>query len=121
MMGWVADRRSLQAAFILPVIAMAISSAILFAGMKYAPRYASARPHRGRDHLGWMSITLWIAGIASGAGVALAHRRRGVWHAPRRGYRATGMGSQPSVPGHEPRALVSSYPLGMKKDTFAKR
>jgi hypothetical protein len=37
MMGWVADRRSLQAAFILPVIAMAISSAILFAGMKYAP------------------------------------------------------------------------------------
>jgi len=37
MMGWVADHRSLQAAFILPVIAMAISSAILFAGMKYAP------------------------------------------------------------------------------------
>ena len=37
MMGWVADRRSLQAAFILPVIAMAISSAILFYGMKFAP------------------------------------------------------------------------------------
>ena len=37
MMGWVADHRSLQAAFILPVIAMGISSAILFAGMKYAP------------------------------------------------------------------------------------
>jgi MFS family permease len=37
MMGWVADHRSLQAAFILPVIAMALSSAILFYGMKYAP------------------------------------------------------------------------------------
>jgi MFS family permease len=37
MMGWVADRRSLQAAFVLPVIAMAISSAILFYGMKFAP------------------------------------------------------------------------------------
>ena len=37
MMGWVADHRSLQAAFILPVIAMGISSAILFAGMKHAP------------------------------------------------------------------------------------
>ena len=37
MMGWVADRRSLQSAFILPVIAMAISSAILFYGMRFAP------------------------------------------------------------------------------------
>jgi MFS transporter, Spinster family, sphingosine-1-phosphate transporter len=37
MMGWVADKRSMQAAFILPVIAMAISSAILFYGMKFAP------------------------------------------------------------------------------------
>jgi MFS family permease len=37
MMGWVADHKSLQMAFVLPVIAMAISSAILFAGMKYAP------------------------------------------------------------------------------------
>jgi len=37
MMGWVADKRSLQAAFILPVIAMLISSAILFYGMKFAP------------------------------------------------------------------------------------
>jgi MFS transporter, Spinster family, sphingosine-1-phosphate transporter len=40
MMGWVADRRSLQAAFILPVIAMGISSAILFYGMKFAPPVA---------------------------------------------------------------------------------
>jgi predicted MFS family arabinose efflux permease len=40
MMGWVADKRSLQAAFILPVIAMGISSAILFYGMKFAPPVA---------------------------------------------------------------------------------
>src|SRR5208282_5281062 len=38
MMGWVADKRSLQAAFILPVIAMVVSSAILFYGMKFAPQ-----------------------------------------------------------------------------------
>ena len=37
MMGWVADRHSLQAAFVLPVIAMVISSAILFYGMRFAP------------------------------------------------------------------------------------
>jgi MFS transporter, Spinster family, sphingosine-1-phosphate transporter len=37
MMGWVADQRSLQAAFVLPIIAMGISSAILFYGMKFAP------------------------------------------------------------------------------------
>lgn len=40
MMGWVADQRSLQAAFILPVIAMGVSSAILFYGMKFAPQVA---------------------------------------------------------------------------------
>jgi MFS family permease len=40
MMGWVADKRSLQAAFVLPVIAMGISSAILFYGMKFAPQVA---------------------------------------------------------------------------------
>jgi sugar phosphate permease len=37
LMGYVADRHSLQAAFILPVVAMAISSAILFYGMRFAP------------------------------------------------------------------------------------
>ncbi len=41
MMGWVADKRSLQAAFILPVIAMGVSSAILFYGMRFAPAVAS--------------------------------------------------------------------------------
>jgi MFS family permease len=40
MMGWVADKHSLQSAFILPVIAMGISSAILFYGMKFAPPVA---------------------------------------------------------------------------------
>lgn len=37
MMGWVADRHSLQAAFVLPVIAMVLSSVILFYGMRFAP------------------------------------------------------------------------------------
>jgi len=40
LMGFVADRRSLQAAFILPVIAMAISSIVLFYGMRFAPAVA---------------------------------------------------------------------------------
>ena len=38
LMGYVADHHSLQAAFILPVIAMAVSSVILFYGMRFAPR-----------------------------------------------------------------------------------
>jgi MFS family permease len=37
MMGWVADRHSLQAAFVLPVIAMGLSATILFFGMRHAP------------------------------------------------------------------------------------
>jgi multidrug resistance protein len=37
MMGWVADKHSLQTAFILPVIAMAISAAVLFLGVRFAP------------------------------------------------------------------------------------
>jgi hypothetical protein len=41
MMGWVADRHSLQTAFILPVIAMAVSSAILFYGTRFAPAAAT--------------------------------------------------------------------------------
>ena len=42
MMGWVADQKSLQVAFILPVIAMGISSAILFYGMRFAPAVGAA-------------------------------------------------------------------------------
>jgi MFS family permease len=37
MMGWVADHHSLQSAFVLPVVAMVLSSAILFYGMQFAP------------------------------------------------------------------------------------
>ena len=51
MMGAVADYRSLQAAFILPVIAMAISSAILFYGMRFAPVQAS-EPEPSGVHAG---------------------------------------------------------------------
>ena len=52
MMGWMADRRSLQAAFILPVIAMGISSAILFYGMRFAPPMRSRRrARRSREDL----------------------------------------------------------------------
>jgi MFS family permease len=36
LMGIVADRHSLQAAFVLPVIAMVVSSVILFYGMRFA-------------------------------------------------------------------------------------
>jgi len=43
MMGWVADRKSLQAAFVLPVIAMGVSAAILFYGMKFAPQVAASQ------------------------------------------------------------------------------
>jgi MFS transporter, Spinster family, sphingosine-1-phosphate transporter len=54
MMGWVADRRSLQAAFVLPIIAMVISSAILFYGMKFAPAVSTdaARAGAGKTHTG---------------------------------------------------------------------
>jgi len=44
MMGWVADRRSLQTSFVLPIIAMGISSAILFYGMRFAPAVAVDGP-----------------------------------------------------------------------------
>jgi len=37
LMGYVADKKTLEMAFILPVIAMVVSSAILFYGMKFAP------------------------------------------------------------------------------------
>jgi hypothetical protein len=47
MMGWVADWRSLQSAFVLPVIAMIVSSAILFYGMQFAPAV-----HFGRAAVG---------------------------------------------------------------------
>ena len=48
MMGWVADKRSLQTAFILPVIAMGVSAAILFYGIKFAP--VVERTHASASH-----------------------------------------------------------------------
>jgi hypothetical protein len=44
MMGYVADKRSVQTAFILPIVAMAISSAILFYGMRFATPVAVPAP-----------------------------------------------------------------------------
>jgi len=43
MMGYIADRSSLGKSFILPVIAMILSSAILFYGMGHAPKASSAK------------------------------------------------------------------------------
>jgi len=37
LMGYIADRHSLQISFICPVVAMVLSSAILFYGMRFAP------------------------------------------------------------------------------------
>ena len=52
MMGWVADKRSLQSAFILPVVAMVISAAILFFGMRFAPAVAVNQPQPAQAHAG---------------------------------------------------------------------
>jgi len=49
MMGYVADWRSLQEAFVLPVIAMVLSSVILFYGMRFAPEL---RPEAARAQAG---------------------------------------------------------------------
>jgi MFS transporter, Spinster family, sphingosine-1-phosphate transporter len=52
MMGWVADKRSLEAAFILPVIAMAVSATILFFGVRFAPPIAIERRQPAQAHAG---------------------------------------------------------------------
>jgi MFS transporter, Spinster family, sphingosine-1-phosphate transporter len=53
MMGWVADKHSLQTAFILPVVAMVLSAAILFYGMRFAPQVsAQDEPHPAQAHAG---------------------------------------------------------------------
>jgi MFS transporter, Spinster family, sphingosine-1-phosphate transporter len=48
MMGYIADRSSLEKSFILPVIAMVLSSIILFFGMRYAPVVNSAKAEASR-------------------------------------------------------------------------
>jgi MFS family permease len=53
MMGWVADKHSLQTAFILPVIAMVLSAVILFYGMRFAPQVSTQdEPHPAQAHAG---------------------------------------------------------------------
>jgi MFS transporter, Spinster family, sphingosine-1-phosphate transporter len=47
LMGYIADRRSLQLAFVCPVIAMIASSAILFYGMRFAPPAHFESPSSG--------------------------------------------------------------------------
>jgi sugar phosphate permease len=37
LIGFIADRKSLEGGFVSAVVAMAISSAILFYGMRFAP------------------------------------------------------------------------------------
>jgi MFS transporter, Spinster family, sphingosine-1-phosphate transporter len=51
LMGIVADRHSLQEAFILPIIAMAISSIVLFYGMRFAPAVAQSG-NESKGHTG---------------------------------------------------------------------
>ena len=49
MMGYIADRHSLQTSFVLPVIAMMASSAILFYGMRFAPRVLPTQPEASQS------------------------------------------------------------------------
>jgi MFS transporter, Spinster family, sphingosine-1-phosphate transporter len=44
LIGWMSDRYSLQLAFLGPVVAIALSSAILFYGMRYAPPITAMVP-----------------------------------------------------------------------------
>jgi len=47
LMGYIADKSSLQVAFVCPVIAMTLSSAILFYGMRFAPAVRVQSPALG--------------------------------------------------------------------------
>jgi multidrug resistance protein len=49
LMGYVADRKTLEAAFVLPVIAMVVSSVTLFYGMRFAPE-ARVRASEATGH-----------------------------------------------------------------------
>jgi hypothetical protein len=44
LIGYMSDKYSLQAAFVAPVIAIALSSAILFYGMRFAPPVTHSQP-----------------------------------------------------------------------------
>ncbi len=82
LMGYVADKRTLQASFILPVIAMILSSAILFYGMKFAP-IAERNPVNRREELTQDALRLLDRRHNSRASLVLAHRRRCPRHAQR--------------------------------------
>jgi predicted MFS family arabinose efflux permease len=51
LMGYIADKSSLQIAFVCPIVAMTISSAILFYGMRFAPAVRFESPDLGVDAL----------------------------------------------------------------------
>src|SRR5208282_3605743 len=107
MMGWVADRHSLQAAFVLPVIAMVVSSVILFYGMRFAPplrvecETASPPPPGASSSQNALANPLLDRGRHPRHCVVLAHCGSGARHADHRRYRAPRVGSQPS--GHHGR------------------
>ena len=89
LMGYVADKRSLQAAFVLPVVAMVASSAILFYGMKFAPAQNSGA--RMGSYLSGMHYFHWIARDDSCPGLVLAHRGCRHWNAQCRQHCSTAM------------------------------
>ena len=102
MMGWVADRHSLQTAFILPVIAMGISAAILFYGMRFAPPLRIEEEIVGiatslrsifLNRMHWQTIALDCRRHPR-AGLVFAHRGSGIWYATCRRYRSARMGPQ---------------------------
>ena len=68
LMGYIADKRSLQTAFIGPVIAMVLSSAILFYGMRFAPAVGHGQEQTSRcaGNVRGMSYFHWIAGCVLG-------------------------------------------------------
>jgi MFS transporter, Spinster family, sphingosine-1-phosphate transporter len=49
LIGYMSDRYSLQSAFVFPVIAIALSSAILFYGMRFAPALPEHLPEQLRN------------------------------------------------------------------------
>jgi MFS transporter, Spinster family, sphingosine-1-phosphate transporter len=49
LIGYMSDRYSLQSAFVFPVIAIALSSAILFYGMRFAPALSEHLPEQLRN------------------------------------------------------------------------
>ena len=49
LIGWLSDKYSMQTAFVGPVVSIALSSAILFYGMKFAPPVST---HSDASHVG---------------------------------------------------------------------